>query len=265
MKQARWVAEFGARCIAAAALLILATNLPGFASSDAALCERAAHQVARETGVPADVLQALTLTETGRRQAGAVRPWPWSVNAEGKGTWFPTSAEARDQARALAAAGKNNFDAGCFQINYRWHGEAFSSVDEMFDPVANTRYAANFLRRLHAEFGDWRDAVGAFHSRTPHHANRYLARFDELRAGLSQTGTDHSVETYNQFANAAAPERLSEPAPIPRTMLGVPLGSGTTRGAGSLATLARVRGPLLVRPSGPLIGARPVADPVEPL
>jgi hypothetical protein len=40
---------------------------------------------------------------------------------------------------------------------------------------------------LHAEFGNWSQAAGAYHSRTPHFNARYRARFDRIHAGLAGT------------------------------------------------------------------------------
>ena len=69
--------------------------LPGWAvaavepaDQPAAVCEWAAMTAAKEAGVPEDILATLTLTETGRRRNGVVRPWAWSVNSEGAGSWF---------------------------------------------------------------------------------------------------------------------------------------------------------------------------------
>lgn len=159
---------------------------PAIPSPDiSAVCDRAATLAARETGVPLSVLRAISLTETGRRQGGALRPWPWTVNMEGKGAWFADMGEALAFIDKAMARGATSFDVGCFQINHRWHGENFSSVRQMFDPVANALYAARFLGNLHAELGDWSQAAGAFHSRTPQYADRYRARFDQIRADLA--------------------------------------------------------------------------------
>lgn len=149
-----------------------------------ALCESAAQTVALSSGVPASVLRTITLTESGRKHGKHLRPWPWTVNMEGVGKWFATQAEARAYVQTHFDGGARSFDVGCFQINYRWHGQAFSSIDEMFDPMANARYAASFLKSLHAELGDWSLAAGAYHSRTPKYALRYRTRFDQLRATL---------------------------------------------------------------------------------
>ena len=151
----------------------------------AAICENAALVAARESGVPLDVLRAISLTETGRKNAQGFLPWPWTVNMEGAGKWFDARSEARAYVDRHFARGARSFDVGCFQINYRWHGHAFASIEEMFDPLANARYAASFLRDLYDEFGDWSKAAGAYHSRTPKYAKKYSARFDRIRSRLT--------------------------------------------------------------------------------
>lgn len=143
------------------------------------ICDQVARIASKKIGVPLPVLQAITRTETGRNQDGAFGPWPWTVNMEGKGLWFETLDEARAFVFRNFKKGARSFDVGCFQINYKWHHQAFSSIDEMFDPEANAIYAAKFLRTLHQELGDWSEAAGAFHSRTPKFANRYRAIFEK--------------------------------------------------------------------------------------
>ena len=239
------------------------------ADQPAAVCEWAAMTAAAEMGVPPDILGALTLTETGRRRDGVVRPWAWSVNAEGAGSWFDDPAEALAFAQDRIDQGRLNLDVGCFQLNYRWHGENFPSVVEMFDPLENARYAARFVRDLHAETGDWRRAAGAFHSRTAVHANKYLARFDDLRATLSQRGFEGMTgapETYNDFALAApvAPDKVAR-ARQRLTLLGAPIGSGRTGSPGSLAVVAPGRGALIGHSRGALLSPREaLADEAGP-
>ncbi|MGZ9812544.1 lytic transglycosylase domain-containing protein [Pseudoroseicyclus sp. H15] len=155
------------------------------ASEAGLLCDAAAAQAAEQTDVPLSVLRAITRTETGRRVDGEVQPWPWAVNAAGEGRWFDSRQDALAWAMSKQQAGARNFDVGCFQINYRWHGENFASVDAMFEPLANALYAARFLSRLHDELGDWTLAAGAFHSRNETYASRYRSRFSEIRAALT--------------------------------------------------------------------------------
>lgn len=159
-------------------------GLPGLAPGrdPSELCEQAIADGARRSGVPEAVLHAISLTETGRRVDGRLRPWPWAINREGQGYWFRNRDEALAFARESAAAGRRSFDVSCFQINYLWHGENFPSLEAMFDLDTAADYAARFLKQLHAETGDWSVAAGAYHSRTPVLANRYRARFDQMLA-----------------------------------------------------------------------------------
>jgi len=173
------------RSVAGTALCLWAATLA--ASVPGQLCLDAARQAAAETGVPLAVLVAITQTETGRGQGAETAPWPWAANGGGQSHWFDSAAEAAAFARERIAAGAPSFDLGCFQLNYRWHGDAFASVEAMLDPLANAVYAARFLARLHAETGDWSRAAGAYHSRTAANATRYRARFDAFYAA-AQTG-----------------------------------------------------------------------------
>ncbi len=179
-------------------------------ATGADVCRAAARQVSSETGVPVEVLDAIALTETGRKSGGAFGPWPWTVNMEGAGHWFDGPAEALDYAESNFAQGKRSFDVGCFQLNYKWHGQAFKSIEQMFDPLANARYAAGFLSRLYGETGDWSAAAGAYHSRTPQYANRYRKIFDKHFAAVSG-GSGPAYANANSFADEADPQLAAEP------------------------------------------------------
>lgn len=191
------------------------------AASD--ICFRAADQAAARHNVPADVMRAITLTETGRRQDGALTPWPWTVNMEGAGHWFDTRAEAMAFVEQHHARGARSYDVGCFQINWRWHSEHFEGLAQMFDPAANADYAARYLTEHFTALGDWSRAAGRYHSGTPEFATRYAARFDQIRAGLGE------ITPVSEVAIASAQT--------------VRFGLRTTTG------------PLLRRASGPLFGS----------
>jgi hypothetical protein len=224
----------------------LAGGMPGTAAQGATaeagdpaqLCERAAETAAAETGVPAAVLKAIALVETGRRRGGVTRPWPWALNMGGPGAWLETEAAALAKLRAVLDSGAENVDVGCFQINHRWHGAAFASLEEMIDPVANARHAARFLLDLHAEFGTWAAAAGAYHSRTPERAERYRARFETQLAKLDD-GT------------AGTADDMSAPPDTPAARINTfpLLQPGPPSGAGSIVPATPGRGPLIVVPA----------------
>lgn len=148
----------------------------------ALVCEKVSSDASRKTGVPLSVLSAISLAETGKLNNQVFSSWPWTVNMAGKGIWFQTETAARDYVEEKLQLGARNFDVGCFQLNYRWHGKGFASIEEMFDPNSNALYAANFLKELYIEKGNWVDAAGAYHSRTPKFANKYKTRFNRIHA-----------------------------------------------------------------------------------
>lgn len=164
---------------------LLAVWLPLHAVAAPQICDAAAMEAAQKTGVPLELLRTLTRVETGRGGSQAAPdPWPWTLNMAGDGSWHDSAEAALTVARRAIAEGRRNIDIGCFQINYRWHGDQFRSLEAMMDPTENALYAARFLHDLQGEFGNWMDAAAVFHSRNPDHATRYMARFFAIRAAL---------------------------------------------------------------------------------
>ncbi|MEO1493677.1 MAG: lytic transglycosylase domain-containing protein [Pseudomonadota bacterium] len=166
---------------------------PGWAavSGDAkrtmALCWDAAIAAADRNGVPRNIMLAITLVETRTKRDGETGPWPWTVNVAGKGAWLDSRAQALLHAQRALAQGQTSFDVGCFQLNYRWHGQHFASIDQMFEPGPSGDYAARFVKSLHEETGDWIRASGLYHSRTPKHAARYRGLVKRVVARMDGT------------------------------------------------------------------------------
>ncbi|MCX7286966.1 MAG: transglycosylase SLT domain-containing protein [Rhodobacterales bacterium] len=169
------------KLIRGALALAAATTLAHSGDDPSALCLQAARAAADRTGVPYEVLLAVSLVETGRDR----RPWPWTVNLGGEGHWLDSAPEAEALVAAALDQGATNIDIGCFQLNYRWHAEAFSSVADMLDPGQNASYAAEYLASHFATTGDWALAAAAYHSATPEHADRYRTQFETTFAGLT--------------------------------------------------------------------------------
>lgn len=205
----------------------IAATAAGAAFDPSAMCEDAARRAARATGVPVSVLQAISLAESGRSQGGQRRPWPWTVNFGGPGFWYESSEEAQLAVAERQALGATNFDIGCFQINHRWHGEAFDSVAQMFDPEANALYAARFLQKLFDETGNWPDAAAAYHSRTPELAEAYRQRFLALQDGAEQgelaASADPALPRENLFPLLRAGGRGSLASLVPAQARGASL------------------------------------------
>jgi hypothetical protein len=139
------------------------------------LCRQAIQQADMGSGLPPYLLAGIARVEAGRPDpvTGRIHPWPWTINAEGQGRFFDSKAEAIAFARQLQARGVQSMDVGCLQVNLMHHPDAFSSLDEAFDPAANARYAVKFLKQLRDKTGSWEAASAWYHSATPEIGNPY--------------------------------------------------------------------------------------------
>ena len=158
-------------------LFLLLPALPAGAQQGSP-CRAAIEAAERERGIPPRLLTAIALVESGRRdpETGAFHPWPWTVNAEGVGSFHPTKEAAIAQVRALQARGVRSIDVGCMQVNLRHHPKAFANLDDAFDPAVNARYAGQFLASLYKQTGNWNLATANYHSQNPERGEDYQRR-----------------------------------------------------------------------------------------
>jgi hypothetical protein len=174
----------------------------------AKLCTKHLPRYEREYGIPTHLLSAIASTESGRFHEGLkIRiPWPWTINAEGKGYFFDTKEQAIAAAKKLRAQGVRSMDVGCMQVNVLHHSGAFASLEEGFDPQKNIAYAASFLRSLYEENQSWKQAAASYHSRTPSRGTQYVSRvydhwytiIEKLRAAKMQVPSATTVASAEQ-------------------------------------------------------------------
>ena len=145
--------------------------------SDAALCEQAIRTAGAAGHMPPGMVAAVAQVESGRPDPnGGMRPWPWTIDANGAGRFFATKAQAVAAVAALQADGVRSIDVGCMQVNLMHHPDAFASLAQAFDPTTNTSYAVRFLNALYRRTGSWSAAIAAYHSETPRIAADYQRR-----------------------------------------------------------------------------------------
>lgn len=179
---------------------------------DGALCRQQTERQEKLAGVPSYLLTALSHVESGRWDDGreAKVAWPWTVMAEGRGRYFRTKAEAVAEVRKLRTKGVRNIDVGCMQINLMYHPDAFSSIEDAFDPARNVEYAVEFLTALYEETGAWTKAATRYHSATPEHAIRYSGVLAKEWTALFKSG-------YDERTGARPTLSLASSAPTPST------------------------------------------------
>jgi hypothetical protein len=183
---------------------------PPVTTDPARSCETAVTTAEFIGRLPARMLAAISQTESGRIDAhsGVLRPWPWTINAEGVGQFFATKQDVIAAAMRLQARGVQSIDVGCMQINLMHHPHAFVSLSEAFDPHSNALYAARFLNSLYAGGRDWPSAIAAYHSETPAFGGAYrdlvLAHWQNSRwQNFAGGDTDQRSVSYRDFVPSA--------------------------------------------------------------
>lgn len=149
--------------------------------TDGALCSVAAKEAGIEYGVNFDLLQTISAVESGRWDNLQNRyvAWPWTVNVKGKGYYYASKEDAIRAVQKFQSQGIESIDVGCMQINLKYHGEAFSSLDEAIDPLKNVKYSAKFLRSLYSRHGQsWKKAAKRYHSANPEKGEAYTKRLE---------------------------------------------------------------------------------------
>lgn len=170
------------------------------ATPQAGPCAAAIGVAERARDIPIHLLQAISLTESGRwsDEHNAFIAWPWTVMAEGQGRYLPSKAAAIAEVQALQARGVTNIDVGCMQVNLYYHGSNFASLEEAFDPIHNVAYATAFLMELRHKRNSWTRAVKEYHStnreRQTLYQNKVMAVWDALKKGRPVGGRDTGIE-----------------------------------------------------------------------
>lgn len=178
----------------AAAFIFSTACVPAFASS--AICEAEILRAARRYDVPAGILYAVGLTETGRK--GSLHAW--ALNIEGKAVFARSPQDAMRQFEQARKSGAKLIDLGCMQINHHYHAEKFAGVADMLNPRRNVDYAARFLAELKQRHGTWSLAVARYHAgpdNDPAH-RRYVCR---VIANMVATGFGRWTPQARNFCN----------------------------------------------------------------
>jgi hypothetical protein len=139
------------------------------ARAEIAPCRAAISAAETAQAIPSQLLAAIGRVESGRADplTGTISPWPWTVDVEGVGHYYPSKQEAIAAVLQARARGVQSIDVGCLQVNLLQHPDAFGSLDQAFDPVANADYGAKFLHQLRDQTGSWPQAAADYHSQTP--------------------------------------------------------------------------------------------------
>lgn len=180
-------------CLIAAAFVMAMLELPvGLGAAEeqsipqedwvikqSALCNSAIREAEQRHRLPSGLLESIARAESGRPVTAMtdVRPWPWTIDADGEGLFLDSKAAAVAWVAQQTSRHKY-IDVGCLQVDLALHPRAFGSLEEAFDPAANADFGARYLSELYRDEagGNWNVAVGLYHSHSVSLAAAYRDR-----------------------------------------------------------------------------------------
>ena len=259
-------------------------------------CMALARAAEGRPGLPDGILQSISTVEASRIQSdGSYRAWPWTLNDSGKGLFFDNREQVLDYLDTHMTNPDTSIDIGCMQINTKWHGSFFETLDEMLDPTSNVAYAAGFLTDLYYAHGSWNEAIRHYHSSdrqkngpylkrvlatwTKHHPNVQDAQIQtavfQLPLEPISTAADYAFARAMQEAGANVKHKEVDPSPKPVALpVALPFAKPVvmTTGAPSpvhpdkdlpTKTTGAVQASITPNRS-PIASAQPAPEPVDP-
>ena len=191
--------------LSAALIASIALQPQSLAATPLANCRDAIAAAEATQNIPDHLLAAIGHVESGRPDptTGTISPWPWTVDINGDGHFYANKQQAIAAVVAARARGERSIDVGCLQINLLQHPDAFTSLEQAFDPNANANFGASFLRTLHDQLGTWPQATGAYHSQTPALGLAYERDVMRIWPQEKHIAGAHDPESYIQDFSAA--------------------------------------------------------------
>ncbi|WP_296258018.1 MULTISPECIES: transglycosylase [unclassified Pseudomonas] len=182
----------------AARRLMLVLVLTGIRAVQADSLPPPAYQLAAaRAGIPASVLFAIALQESGAPLRGQVIPWPWTLNVAGIPQRFASRDEACTALRlALTRHDAKRIDVGLGQTNLGYHPDRYASACDALDPRENLAVTAELLRNHYVDAGDWFVAAGRYHrpaggQPAARYRNQFSRHWQRIQADVSLAGGSH--------------------------------------------------------------------------
>lgn len=161
------------------------------------ICDANMINAARKYNIPLPILYAVSMTEAGVKQTIQ----PYALNIDGYSIFPKTKLEALLLIKNAKKNGAKYIDVGCMQINIRYHGKKFKSLNDMLNPTLNINYAAKFLKTLYKKQNSWTIAVARYHTgdRNSLEQKKYLCK---VIKNLIATGFGTMIKDVSRFCTA---------------------------------------------------------------
>jgi hypothetical protein len=160
-------------------------------------------EISKITHVPADILYALAAQETNARMNDkTVRPWPYSINLDGKPERFASYEQLVARSKEIMESGRRSFDVGLFQVNWKWHSHRVNSIEELAHPTKNGLIASQILIEQYRIHKNWGVAAGRYHNPNNNNglADKYQAEFLDKLKRIQNGSYQRALVNQNKLA-----------------------------------------------------------------
>lgn len=154
-------------------------------------CRYYIEEEAKSRGLDAHLLEAIAHIES--------KLSPYMVNASGAGYSFKTPEEAIRFIKTKQQQGCQNISVGPMQLHLPSHRRHFKSLEEMFEPQKNIRYAAKLLAKFKRQTGCTEKAVKMYHTGSSwggeEYKNRVFGAWAKIRKRRNAVKPSSSVSS----------------------------------------------------------------------
>lgn len=100
-----------------------------------------------DSEVPTVIVKKIVTHESKSYYKGKVQPWPWAVNINGVGYYFPTEEAALAAAKKALSHGARRLGLGLGQIEWKYHKNRFeNNLKASLRPDNNINVVCQILR-----------------------------------------------------------------------------------------------------------------------
>ena len=138
------------------AIFLLAGGLVPSRTAVASTCAAQVQRLAPKYRVPVLIADAVMVAESGSHG-------PLTLNIAGDPRYPLTDLEAEAAINVAVRSGKN-VDIGCMQVSSKHNGKRVTVLASLLDPLVNVEAGLTILVELRKRYGNWRQAVGAYHN-----------------------------------------------------------------------------------------------------
>ncbi|ENA27874.1 transglycosylase-like protein with SLT domain [Pseudomonas duriflava] len=121
-------------------------------------------EIAREHGLPVNLLYSVALAESAYSSSEGISPWPYTIRTATKAYYAKTLEEAEHLLTDLLRSARS-VDVGIMQVNLYWNSDRINDPKSLLSAENGLRTGASILsERIRSAPGDLELGIGRYHN-----------------------------------------------------------------------------------------------------